>query len=115
MSGFFKYVDHCPDVAGSPPDDIMEGDGDCGLELEALFISNNSAEITNAPIEMITVSASEDEPEDLGADFPPSPLQRYLRVLEMKGKMMWMTGRMTWWKGSQREGSSSRGMAKLFP
>ena len=70
MSGFFKYVDYCADVAGSPPDDTMEGDGDFGLELEALFISNNSTEITYAPIEIITVPASEDEPEDLGADFP---------------------------------------------
>ena len=48
----------------------MEGDSDFGLELEALFISNNSAEITNAPIEIITVPASEDEPEDSGAGFP---------------------------------------------
>ena len=70
MSGFFKYVDHCPDVAGSPPDDIMEGDGDFGLELEALFISNNSIEITNAPIKIITVPVSEDKLEDSGADFP---------------------------------------------
>jgi len=70
MSEFFKYVDHCPNVAESLPDDIMEGDSDFGLELEALFISNNSAEITNAPIEIITVPASEDEPEDSGAGFP---------------------------------------------
>ena len=33
-----------------------------------MFISNNSTEITYAPIEIIP--ASEDEPEDLGADFP---------------------------------------------
>ena len=31
---------------------------------EALFISNNSNEIINAPIEIITVLPSEDEPED---------------------------------------------------
>ena len=31
MSGFFKYVDHCPNVAGSLPDNITEGDSDYGL------------------------------------------------------------------------------------
>ena len=42
----------------------MEGDSNDGLEFDALFISNNSNEIINAPIEIITVSSSEDEPED---------------------------------------------------
>ena len=42
----------------------MEGDSSDGLEFEALLISNESNEITNAPIEIITVSSSEDEPED---------------------------------------------------
>ena len=67
MSGFYKYVDHCPNVAGSLPDDITEGDSDYGLELEALFMSNSSTGIINASIEIITVSASEDKPEDLEA------------------------------------------------
>ena len=31
MSGFCKYVDHCPNVARSLPDDTMEGDSDYGL------------------------------------------------------------------------------------
>ena len=70
MSGFFKYVDHCLNVAGSLPDDITEGDSDYGLELEALFISNSSTEIINASIEIITVYSSDDEPEDLKAGIP---------------------------------------------
>ena len=36
MSEFFKYIDHCPNVAGPLPDDVTEGDSDCELELEAL-------------------------------------------------------------------------------
>ena len=64
MSRFFKYVDQCPNVTESLPDNIMEGDSSDGLEFEALLISNESNEITNAPIEIITVSSSEDEPED---------------------------------------------------
>jgi len=70
MSGFFKYIDHCPNVAGSLPDDVTEGDSDYGLELEALFISDNSTEIITATIEIITVSSSDDEPEDLEAGIP---------------------------------------------
>ena len=64
MSKFFKYVDQCPNVAGSLPDKIMEGDSRDGLEFEALLISDKSKEITNAPIEIITVSSSEDKPEN---------------------------------------------------
>ena len=60
MSRFFGYIDQCPNVTES----LMEGDSNNGLEFEALFIANNSNEIINAPIEIITVLSSEDEPED---------------------------------------------------
>ena len=65
MSRFFKYVDRCPDIPGSLPDHIMEGDSEAELEFEALLISDNSTEIINAPVEIITVSSSEDELEDV--------------------------------------------------
>ena len=42
MSRFFKYVDQCPDIPDSLPDNIMEGDSDADLEFEALLISDNS-------------------------------------------------------------------------
>ena len=64
MSRFFKYVDQCPDIPDSLPDHIMEGDSEAELEFEALLISDNSKEIINAPVEIITVSSSEDELED---------------------------------------------------
>ena len=64
MSRFFKYVDQCPDIPDSLPDNIMEGDSDADLEFEALLISDNSKEIINAPVEIIIVSSSEDELED---------------------------------------------------
>ena len=54
-------MSYCYWIASRP---YMEGDSNNGLEFEALFISNNSNEIINAPIEIITVSSSEDEPED---------------------------------------------------
>ena len=60
MSRFFKYVDRCLDIPDSLPDHIMEGESEAELEFEALFISDNSMEIINAPIEIITVSSSED-------------------------------------------------------
>ena len=62
MSRFFKYIKHCPNVAGPLPDDVTEGDSDCELELEALFISDSSTEVTTASVEMITVSSSDEEP-----------------------------------------------------
>ena len=64
MSRFFRYVDQCPNVTESLLDNVMEGDSNNGLDFEALFILNNSNEIVNAPIEIITVSSSEDEHED---------------------------------------------------
>ena len=70
MSRFFKYVDQCPNVTGSIPDNIMEGDSRDRLEFEALLISDKSKEITNAPIEIIIVSSSADEPEDAEAGVP---------------------------------------------
>ena len=70
MSGFFKYIEHCPNVAGSLPDGVTEGDGDYGLELEALFISDSSTEIVTASIEIVTVPPSDDEPQELEADIP---------------------------------------------
>ena len=70
MSGFFRYIEHCPNVAGSLPDDVTEGDSDYGLELEALFVSDNSTEIITASIEIITVPSSDDEPEDLEIGIP---------------------------------------------
>ena len=51
-------------VTESLSDNIMEGDSNDGLEFGALFISDNSSEIINALIEKITVSSSEDKPED---------------------------------------------------
>ena len=65
MSRFFKYVDQCPDIPDSLPDHIMEGDSEAELEFEALLISDKSTEIINAPVEIITVSSSEDELEDV--------------------------------------------------
>ena len=65
MSRFFKYVDRCPDIPDSLPDHIMEGESEAELEFEALLISDNSTEIINAPVEIITVSSSEDELEDV--------------------------------------------------
>ena len=70
MSRFFKYVDQCPDIPGSLPDHIMEGDSESELEFEALLISDNSTEIINAPIEIITVPSSEDELEDVDERIP---------------------------------------------
>ena len=70
MSRFFKYVDQCHDIPDSLPDNIMEGDSDTDLEFEALLISDNSKEIINAPVEIITVSSSEDELEDADACTP---------------------------------------------
>ena len=70
MSRFFKYVDQCPDIPDSLPDHIMEGDSEAELEFEALLISDNSKEIINAPIEIITVSSSEDELEDVDERTP---------------------------------------------
>ena len=70
MSGFFRYIEHCPNVAGSLPGDVTEGDSDYGLELEALFVSDNSTEIITASIEIITVPSSDDEPEDLEIGIP---------------------------------------------
>ena len=58
-------MDRCPDIPGSLPDHIMEGDSEAELEFEALLISDNSTEIINAPVEIITVSSSEDELEDV--------------------------------------------------
>ena len=65
-----KYNDHCPNVAGPLPDDVREGDSDCELELEALFISDSSTEVITASVEIITVSSSDDEPEDLEVSSP---------------------------------------------
>ena len=70
MSEFFKYIDHCPNVAGPLPDNVTEGDSDCKLELEALFISDSSTEVITASVEIITVPSSDDEPEDLEASIP---------------------------------------------
>ena len=70
MSRFFKYIDQMPNVTESLLDNIMEGDSNNGLEFGALFISNNTTEIINAPIEIITVSSSEDEPEDPDVGVP---------------------------------------------
>ena len=55
MSGFFKYIEYCPDVAGPLPDEITKGDSNCELELETLFISDSSAKIVTASIEIVTV------------------------------------------------------------
>ena len=70
MSRFFKYIEHCPNVAGPLPDDLTEGDSDSELELETLFISDSSTEIVTASIEIVTVPPSDDEPEELETDVP---------------------------------------------
>ena len=70
MSRFFKYIEHCPNVAGPLPDDVTEGDSDGELELEALFISDSSTEIVTASIEIVTVPPSDDETEELETDVP---------------------------------------------
>ena len=70
MSRFFKYIKHCPNVAGPLPDDVTEGDSDGELELEILFISDSSTEIVTASIEIVTVPPSDDEPEELETDVP---------------------------------------------
>ena len=70
MSRFFKYVDQCPDIPGSLPDHIMEGDSEAELEFETLLISDNSTGIINTPVEIITVSSSEDELEDVDECIP---------------------------------------------
>ena len=63
-------MDQCTDIPGSLPDHIMEGDSESELEFEALLISDNSTEIINAPIEIITVPSSEDELEDADECIP---------------------------------------------
>ena len=70
MSRFFKYIEHCPNVAGPLPDDVTEGDSDGGLELETLFISDSSTEIVTASIEIVTVPPSDDESEELETGIP---------------------------------------------
>ena len=67
MSRLFKYIDNMPNVTESLPDIIMEGDSSMGL---SLIISNNTTEIAKAPIEIITVSSSEDDPDNPGVDVP---------------------------------------------
>jgi len=70
MSRFFKYIEHCPNVAGPLPDDVTEGDSDSELELETLFISDSSTEIVTASIEIVTVPPSDDETEELETGVP---------------------------------------------
>jgi len=70
MSRFFKYIEHCPNVAGPLPDDVTEGDSDGELELETLFISDSSTEIVTASIEIVTVPPSDDETEELETGVP---------------------------------------------
>ena len=81
----------------------MEGDSNDGLEFEALFISNNSNEIINAPIEIIIVSSSEDKPEDPEICVPALSAAD---VSESSGD----EGEDDLDKGKQRKGSPSRGM-----
>ena len=57
-------------MAGLLPDDVTEGDSECEVELETLFISDSSTEIVTASIEIVTVPPSDDEPEELEADVP---------------------------------------------
>ena len=63
-------MDQCPNIPDSLPDHIMEGDSESELEFETLLISDNSTEIINAPIEIITVPSSEDELEDADECIP---------------------------------------------
>jgi len=70
MSRFFKYIEHCPNVAGPLPDDVTEGDSEGELELGTLFISDSSTEIVTASIEIVTVPPSDDETEELETGVP---------------------------------------------
>ena len=100
MSEFFNYIDHCPNVAGPLPDDVTEGDSDCELEWEALFISDSSTAVITASVEIITVPSSDDKPEDLEVSIPAlsAAEQRYPRAPEMKEKVRRMMGGMNWMK-----------------
>ena len=60
MSEFFKYIEHCPNMAGPLLDDVTEGDSEGELELGTLFISDSSTEIVTASIEIVTVPSSYD-------------------------------------------------------
>ena len=108
MSGFFKYIEHCPNVAGSLPDGVTEGDSDYGLELEALFISDCSTEIVTASIEIVTVPSSDEEPEILEADIPA------LTAAEIRERVERMMRGMDWMRERQRRGGPSRGMTELL-
>ena len=81
MSEFFKYIDHCPNIAGPILDDLTEGDSDWELELEALFISDSSTAIITASVEIITVPSSDNEPEDLEVSIPAPLCYRDIREL----------------------------------
>ena len=70
MSRLFKYIDNMPNVTESLPDNIMEGDSNDGSKFNKLRISKNTTEITKASIEVITISFSEEDPDDPGVDVP---------------------------------------------
>ena len=63
MSGFFKKIDHCPNVAGSLLDDETEGESDYGLDLEALFSDKKTELMLDFSAAEVLVASSGDEEE----------------------------------------------------
>ena len=66
----FKYIDNIPTITVLPPDNLMEGNSNDGSKFNRLMISDNTTEIIQSPIEIITVPSSEDDREDPGEDIP---------------------------------------------
>ncbi len=93
----------------------MEGDSNDGLEFEALFISNNSNEVINAPIEIIIVSSSEDKPEDPEICVPALSAADVSESSGDEGEDDLDAGEDDLDKGKQRKGSPSRGMIEQIP
>ena len=64
MSRYFRFID---DISASLPDNYMDSDSS---DQEGPLISEDTTEIINAPIEIITVSASDDEHDESGDNLP---------------------------------------------
>ena len=64
MSRYFRFLD---DISASLPDNYMDSDSS---DQEGPLISEDTTEIINAPIEIITVSASDDEQDESGDNLP---------------------------------------------
>ena len=55
ISRLFKYIDNIPTITVLPPDNLMEGNSNDGSKFNRLMISDNTTEIIQSPIEIITV------------------------------------------------------------